>query len=429
MPDVHVAGATRLERFVAVAGRELRVENPLGLDPLVDTRRALAAWPAEAERIRRAGIAWKIDAVDWRLLLVPTQPTLATPFRVYLHEQSAGLLDGQRWLHQATYWMYHETGADLAVELPAAAQLLSVTVDGAEVTRIQPAPDRLWLPLSSRSGSFVLRLCWSYAAEAEPLTRPRLDRPRLEGAEPALTLWTCHVPVGFRLSAGHGQDDDATLALRRAEAMLELGAALAALPPSDERDQQLRVVQVNFYRGLRRAEQALGNHHERVKQARERALEQAKTGNYEPLRDRAEQEARQARSDSERREQTNLAPLLAERGTPASFAAVDVNETPRPTIVSLQSQRTRRNFEFTVLFLVLLGTLVGIGLFPAALEWQRRLWPEQLIGLGCLGWLALGPGWLFVFFVVLGVCGRLVLFLAGLGRLLQRLAPLPNWNK
>ncbi|MGE3807009.1 MAG: hypothetical protein AB7K24_20285 [Gemmataceae bacterium] len=427
MPDVNVTGSTKLQRYVAVAGRELRVENPQGLQALPAAARTLAAWPAEAERIRRAGTAWRIEQADWRLVLVPTQPTLATPFRIFLDEQSAALLDGQRWLHEASYWLYHDSGADLAIELPAGAQLLAVTVDDAEVTRIQTAPDRLWLPLSSRSGAFTLKLFWAYADASETLTRPRLDRPKLEGVgDPgSTTLWTCHVPIGYRPVGGLAQDDVGTHMLRRTEALLELSSVLSTQARGGERDPQLLQAQVDFYRNLRRAEQALGIHQERVKQLRERNLELARTGNFQSIRERAEQQARLAGAQETRPARLGIAPLFGERGTPVYLSEASSDAAPRLTILSLQGQRTRRNFELTVLFLVLLGTLVGVGLFPAAVAWQRRLWPEQMIVLGCLGWLALGPGWLFVFLVVLGVCGRLMLILAGTWRLLQRLAPQP----
>src|SRR5207245_838484 len=38
--------------------------------------------------------------------------------KLLLDEQGVAVLDGQSWLHKATYWLYQGAGADLGVSLP-----------------------------------------------------------------------------------------------------------------------------------------------------------------------------------------------------------------------------------------------------------------------------------------------------------------------
>src|SRR5262249_11317923 len=153
-----------------------------------------------------------------------------------LVDQAAGVVDGQRWLHQASYWVYTERAAELRFGLPAGARLLSVSVDGANQPAGQPRSEQFWLSLPGPGGVHTLRLSWMFSNDAEPVARPNLARPRLDTRDPShsqgTSLWTVHVPTGYQVSRtqfpkGRGQAQSAPgLDLSRAAAQIRLSSFL-----------------------------------------------------------------------------------------------------------------------------------------------------------------------------------------------------------
>lgn len=239
MPDVRVEAPglapARVSRWLALAGTDLIADAPAGLTVVPDLSQELQPWTGgELERLRRAGgMAWKVQSDQWKLRLRARDLSGLMPLvQVFLTERSAAIVDGKSWIHQATFRLYHEAGADLRVVMPAgSAPVLSVMIDNAEVTPSQPANDRLWLPLPGRAGVCTVQVTWSYRPSQEALDWPNLDPPQLEGVQAGPVLWTVHVPAGYQLSpssarspllaSAAGQD------LRRAAAQLQLLSLLA----------------------------------------------------------------------------------------------------------------------------------------------------------------------------------------------------------
>lgn len=263
-PDVTVAEAPTASRWLAVIGSELTTEGPQGVVALKDVDRVLGPrFLEETERIRHGGgSAWKVEGDDWGLrLLARARAVGPSPVRVFLAEQSAAVIDGRRWAHEATYWLYHESNTDLNVVLPAEATVVTAAIDGREVVPLQPSPDRLWLPLPGATGARCVRFRWAYAGEGEQLDRPRLDRPRLEGVADSPAVWTVRVPPGYRGAPGESATrpvSAAGLVLRRAHAQVQLSAALAdKVRGRDAAAAQFAAAQRRFYRSCREAEAAL----------------------------------------------------------------------------------------------------------------------------------------------------------------------------
>ena len=126
------------------------------------------------------------------------------PVQAYLTEHTAAVSDGRRWTHQATFWLFHDAGADLNVILPSGAEVLAITLDGESKTPLQPAPTRLWLPLPGGRGGRVVRLAWAFPADRQrtSLVPPFLEGPRLEDVADGPIVWTIHVPAGYDVAEG-----------------------------------------------------------------------------------------------------------------------------------------------------------------------------------------------------------------------------------
>src|SRR5262249_51413299 len=120
---------------------------------------------------------------------------------VLLAELRALVPDGERWLHEARFWLRHEAAAELGVRL-GGAEVVGVRLDGSPVPRREPEGGRLWLSLAGPGG--VREVVVRYRRHGEPLDRPDLTPPRLEGARPGPALWTVEVPPGWELTGPGG---------------------------------------------------------------------------------------------------------------------------------------------------------------------------------------------------------------------------------
>jgi hypothetical protein len=121
---------------------------------------------------------------------------------VFLTEQTAAVVDQQRWLHEAVYTFRHEAGAELNFTVPEGAHIVSAALDGAVVSQLLSELPRLALPLPNRAGVRRLHLRWTYGAGRESLTAPNLDRPRLDGARDGPVLYAVLTPPGFESVPG-----------------------------------------------------------------------------------------------------------------------------------------------------------------------------------------------------------------------------------
>jgi hypothetical protein len=468
MPDVTVAEAARSERWLAVAGGELLAEDRRGLAEVEDVAAVLRAWPEEAKRLRAGQTAvWKVPAADdWDLRLQPRDPA-AGPARVFLTEQVARVQDGRHWVHQATYWLYHEGSTDLRVTLPGGAAVLGASVDGTEVIPLpaDPGGTSLWLPLPGGTGAREVCLRWAFP-EGEALDRPNLDRPRLGDVADGPVVWAVHVPAGYGVDApGHDParaTNRAGLELCRAEAQLRLSRVLAprAHGQGDAFATQLGAAQRRFYQSWRRAEHWLDTagaraplvksaspwgETDRTAAARAAAdapgpqgqtlaewLHQLDEDNARIARDSPELEALRA----EARRQPRVAPTAAapgrcapdldDRGTPLYWRAADpATAAPALTLVAPEARQTRRSLGATLLLGALLLTAWLLSTFPGVQARLRALWPEQVAVLGGLAWVLLGLSPVAAALVLFGVSGRLAWLGLRLWAWLWREAPAP----
>ncbi len=364
----------------------------------------------------------------------PSAPSLRP--RVLLNEQAAAILDGQQWTHQATYWIYHETGTHVRVQLPAGARLIDVAIAGKETAPLELPPTQLWLPLPGGSGLCDLRLRWVFGPEREPVAMPNLEQPRLLDAANGDTVWTVHVPSGYRILPEAGEtatDSAAGQDLRRANAQLLLSGLLSghAIGKTDDTlGQQLLSAQERFYRYCRYAEYQLdlqgslgagAVNGQRLaawlQQLHAENKQLARTNRFETIRAQAENRAKLPpafrKLPSAQDDQSNLATitpggLLAEQGMPSYWRAEGGTLAPRLQLIPVAVQAKQHALGFSGLLIVLLLLAWIVSYFPRVVSTVRSLWPEQLVLLGLLGWQLLELDLVPVFLVLLGICARLI---------------------
>jgi hypothetical protein len=416
VPDLRIEGVGQVERWVAVAGRELRAEETVGLRPVQDPAKELHLWPAEAERVRRAGTAWKVQADNWRLRLLPRSGVLKiSPSRIVLSDHSAAVVDGQHWLHETVYWIYHQADDDLRITLPDQAKLNSLTIDGVAIAPPVSEQNVLWLPRARVSGAHAIAVRWTYEGNAERIERPNLALPRLDGTVDGPAQWTVHIPPGYRAASATSSTAPLELDLARADAMTRLSATLL----EQSRDQirlprQLAPLQELFYRyghniDLQQDDRTGG----KIGELRTRNVQLAKSYAFEPLRKQAEQRALTQPTEGV----VNTMILGGERGTPTYWQGNDADKPPSLRLTSQATQNERQARDLTMVLAGLFTAIILILWVPRLNALARLFWPEELILLGCAGWRLLGPSWFFVFLILIGAIGRILIVLGWLSSL------------
>jgi hypothetical protein len=432
LPDVRVeavGNAVRLERWLATAGADVSAEGAGGLAPV--TADALQWWPGDAERLRRAGgSAWQIKSDEWRLRLRQRSGGRAAPVEVFLTEHTTALPDGRRWISQATFWLYHEAGADLDVRLPDGAEILAVTLDGTAVPPLQPGAGRLWLPLPGGRGGRVVHVTWARPTDtaAGSLAPLALQGPRLEGVAEGPVVWTLHVPAGYDLTprrrkTGAQTSSAAALDLWRAAAHLRLLEQLVEHGVSAGDTDSVRAAQNGFERFARQAGYQIGragtvgtggadspNLAAWLQELRTRYEEQVKAHHLEQLK----AEAPSSEASGASAFPFDLTPF--DRGRPYYWQSVAGASAPQAELVSQTVHRERQALTGSTLLLVLLLALWILAHF------FRAAWPEQLALLGGVGALLFG-GLLGIAFLVVPAACALYRLAVGVRWALGRLRP------
>jgi hypothetical protein len=428
MPEVVVQGVEKVEYFLAVVGDALAAQARGSLQAMKSPRPQLeSSWPDETKHLEHsAGLVWLVRGSEWQLHLLPQRRSLeSAPLRVFLLEQSATVLDGRCWMHEARCWLRHEAHADLNLDFPAAARILAATVDGVEVTPFALGAARVWLPLPGQSGVRCVRFRWLYD-RPEPLDRPNLTPPHVLDAIEGPTLWTVRIPAGWDATGGApasrlgvGGPRVAALALYCAEAQFHICQDLA----EQKRD---RDVSAALTAAQQRCEQY-------CRQAR---LALAQTDNLPNVKGPKGQTptdwlaeltaANRALADGNGdniREASVPFSAPAAGGVPMSWQAQAGGDPPRLQLMSRAERRTRQALAASVEWGA--GSLVVwlLSLVPFLRRRLRLLWPEQVALLGLLGWHLAGPTTIVMVLFATAVCGRLFLLVRGLRALLNRRRP------
>jgi hypothetical protein len=465
MPDVTVQGVESAEYILAIAGAELTGEARGGLLRLAQPARMLASWPGTAMRIERAGgQAWRVQGTDWQLRLMPHAHALEpASVRVFLLEQSAAVVDGQRWLHEARCWLRHEAHTDLTVDFPAPVRVVAAALDGVEVTPLQPGSSRLWLPLPGRAGVRCVRLRWLYE-KPETLDRPNLAPLDIVDARKGPILWTVLVPPGWApeqstpsARLGMGAAREGALALYRAEAQLRISQELCQQDRVSAASTALAAAQRRFALYCRHARNALqlGADHGGVLGPEGQTLadwlqklqtedrELAGQNGFDAVRTDAERRSAAgetvaldlfAEDDSVARflsspsmaasgadpenRRTSVRPLT-QRGTPISWQGRPGTEPPDLYLTSRESQRTRQSLAVSGQWLGVLMVVWVLSFLPFLLARLRLFWPEQIALVAVIGWHLSGPTLIVLLLLLVAGGGRGILLLRGLRSLLR----------
>jgi len=435
MPDISLEGANPQERWVAIAGKNVRGEDPRGLQTVTTPLPAMATWPEQAEKIRKSGSVWKLLTPDWHLRPVPVPATGSpAPMQVLLTEQTAAVVDGRHWVHQATYWLFYEAALDLNITLPANTRMLTATLDGTAIPHLQPEPGRLWLPLAGAAGAHFLRLQWVLDEEPTRFLRPRLESLKIESIPDPPTLWTIYVPAGYEIYSPTSASNTMPAAehdMRRAEAQLQFSALLADRISGGAGESfkgQLFTAQEQFYRLLRTAKHRSVGYpglDARRKELQERNIRLAAANLFEAIRVQAERQVLEHPGVPE--SIPGNEPLLAAQesilqhgGSPVYWDSSVQSPGPTVHLVSVAEEQRTRAMIYSGLLVVFLVAGWFLSFSPRVISVVRFSWPEQLFLVAIVAWVVLGSNWISLFLGIIGITGRIIIAGGWVLRVLDR---------
>ena len=438
MPEVLVQGVERRDYYLAVAGGELtgQAKGPSLQSLQSPAKKLRPIWPAAAQRLERSGgQAWRVLGSEWQLQLLP-QARIAepAPARVFLLEQSAAVVDGRRWMHEARCWVYHEAHADLHIDFPAPAHIVTATVDDVEATPRAKSetgdPKRVWLPLPGRSGTRCIRLRWLYDPP-EPLDRPRLAPPAVADAIQGTSLTTVMVPPGWEIAhssattrLGAGATRQAALALYRADAQLQISQELIRQQRDSAAPEALAASQQRFAHYCRHAQDALDLGADRGDMTGPQGQDLA--GWLQTLKGKnrsLKSEIRNSKTEASSPDSDfgfRISDFGQLGGTPMSWRLSPEGEPLDLRLTSRESQRTRQALAASGQWLGGLVVVWILSLLPFLLARLRLFWPEQIAVLAAVGWHLAGLTSVVLLLLVAAVCGRVFLVMRSLRELFRK---------
>jgi len=425
LPEVSVQGLTRQQTWLAVAGKGLVASGARGLVLQPNLAATLAAWrpggladawAREAERLRRSGgKLWKVASEAWSLRVAPSAERMpqTQALKSLLAEQQSAVVDGERWLHEASWWVEQtgpaaRSGGGLTVILPRPGKVLAVAVDGLEVQPVRIDPRALWLPLVGAGGPRQVRLRWQYGPGDERFDRPNLAMPVLQGAQPGRALWTVLIPTGYTLKdrsgvgLRSGPQRLARLFLERASVQESLAVTFAE--KNSEADRLARKAALErLGRFCRLAEQQL--------ELADGPVEKGPDGQtlaewLGSLQTRLRQEGRESKPEAAEVLLPAFDPEPFMTGIACAGTSSSEQAVPEVVLVSERSRQDQRALAASGEWLALLGIAWLLTLVPYLPKLARLLWPEQLLLLASGLWLA-GVAQLAVGAVLLGLLARL----------------------
>jgi hypothetical protein len=422
MPRVDVPAARSSKRWLALAGSvPLKESDGVTLLAPQDVASVPETWLSPR---RHGGSAqfWRIDRDDWQLRFALGGHTVTPRIQVVSARQEAAVLDGQRWSHQATYALLVSADTDLYIDLPSGAQAEALGLDF--VNRRAPSGTTPALVVSLTRGANLqdLRIRWTYANGAESLAEPNLDAPVLRGLAATPTMWSIHVPHGYRTRTPAEQQvhtGPAWLELDLANIELSKSKQLAAQVQESPEDSTTRLLlsalqrfhwhcrQVEVYLATTPATTESGPERqsvlERLKELRRQNVSATRGPDLEKLRQASEKQPQRPPSTSGDDSWT-----LPARGARRYWQASATGQPPAVQLAALAKENWWSSLVATGLLAIALLALLVIASSPSLARWLRRFIPEQILFVAWLGYWAYGISLVGVFLFLAGLLARLI---------------------
>src|SRR5262249_42315959 len=136
----------------------------------------------------------------------------------------------------------------------------------------------------------------------------------------------------------------------------------------------------------------------------------AEKKNFDDVRTEAEKANRAGTASDEIHgagDSASLGGVFGWNGTPVYLGAASVASVPRYQMQPVRDIEVRHRFGISAIVL-LLGLIAAILPYrPRAVNWAFLLWPAELMVVGVLAWLYVGPNWISVALCMVGLSASL----------------------
>jgi hypothetical protein len=325
-------------------------------------------------------LIWKDPST--RVEVRPLAPAGPAPVEVLYAEQSTFLAPPEQWGQRIDWLLSTQENPEVPIVMPADAQVTRLVVNERPVTPLLTAPNRLLVPMPAESLCQV-RLEWRFPAEKQPLTRPSIATPKIEGVPNFVVHQVLLLPAGLEPVEEKNGEGMAPLLLAQARALLR--SDTGASP-----------------RQLKSGERALRHARYRTVLAGQKADEidklivesKASTPVLAVDAFASASELSALKAPLPRMHDVHAGRLVIwSQASQGSASSWELREVSAPLPLLARGPR-----EIVTLFL--LGILL-VSLLPGGLRWLTALWPEQLAFAALVG-VAMG-GFTLLAAVLLGI--------------------------
>jgi hypothetical protein len=431
VPQAKIVSEGASEEWIVLAERDLVAVDHQGLNRIQVNGSGDQAWKKswaeKADLIRQGdGELWKVEKDAWKLLVSPMDEANGTrTSKAFLTSHTLAVAESGQWTHEAVYWLLNEGKRELEIMMPPGASLSRIALDNVDATSFEESNQRILLPLSEGPRVTQIRFSWKYAEGAETIQRPRLELPTLADTVDGPTLWTVEIPLDMEVfELPKNKVDRALMALQRTVSLLQLATALAEAPSfeADAQPQRYMAIQEQFYEACRVVGDEIDQHdsksgavnrssrdlHIRLQALLEQNKQIASKLGLEQVRAEMEKRVREGKTLTV--ETGNLSDsTFVGLGKPLFMIADNAKAVPVIRLRSASQTQANQAWISTLIVGVLVIGIWLVSLFPRLVGAITRFWPEQLVLLACLGYLAFGNQAVFMGLLLIGSAIRLFL--------------------
>lgn len=411
MPRLALEGAQMTGSFVGLVGQDLRSVTVEELTPIAEPATELPGSLLPSVHAGAAASFWRTSGAKSRLVFAMSEKD--PPAQVLLSDQVAFLAETARWVYQSHLLIFSRGDGSFTFTLPKRTKLLALAIDGSIVSPALIGPNRYNIALDGFRKARRVDVRWQYLDGEENVERPKLERLSVPGENSRPTDVRLVLPFGCALRGEQLKpvDHESSAIFEYAKATVRLSRLLSTQYSAKKNSIPNDLVQAQaHFAWLKNVAPMVAGFHSSgpqkgvswavawVELSRENAA-LAKDFGWDSVRVSSE------------RDPTPQWPrcVFSHSAGVSHYLGSYVGDSAATLRVEDLTSRNE-GITWRRCQLLALATVVFLifSFMPYALVLLGRLWPEELVLLGCLGTWMWGPSLIGFGLAALGLAGRLI---------------------
>ncbi|MBI3409741.1 MAG: hypothetical protein HY040_15480 [Planctomycetes bacterium] len=409
MPRLALEGARLTDCLVGLVGPNLHSVLTEEMSPVAEPAKELSAEFFPSVRPGAADTFWRLSGSKSRLVFEMSAPNPSV--EVLLAEQEAFFANDARWVHQAHLLIFAGGDGSFYFSLPQKTELLALAVDGSFLDPSLIGVNRYGFALDGAKRARRVDIRWQYLDGAEEIDHPKLEPLTVPGelSLPAYVRLVLPFSRSLRVDRPQPSDVDSRAIFENGKATVRLSNLLSPLSiKKNSSSIELLQAQKQFawLNGVAHAAPEFYSSGPKEGMTWAAAWADLSRENVVLAKEYGWDSVRTA-AESDPTPQWPRCELAHALGVSHDISADGHKSAVTLRVDDLASSREKIAWRRCELLAFALTAFLVFSFMPRGLALLARLWPEQLVLLGCLGMWVWGPSPIGFSFVALGVAGRL----------------------